>query len=140
MSVASKKPERTRDAIRHAAAEVFFEKGYSGATLHDLAKKLGIPKGSVSYYVDSKEQLLFEAFTEGLQALVLRLEQIVAYPLAAEDRTRIAIRDAICSSDYEIYKFVVSAGSSDLRNLTTDHFHTYTDLRERYRSLFEQLV
>ena len=46
--------------ILDAAAEVFHEKGYAAATIQDVADAVGILKGSLYYYISSKEDLLFE--------------------------------------------------------------------------------
>ena len=42
-----------------AAAKVFYERGYSSATVQDIADELGILKGSLYYYISTKEDLLF---------------------------------------------------------------------------------
>jgi AcrR family transcriptional regulator len=58
-------PRGTRNEARWeevltAAAGVFGEKGYRAATLRDIASRLGMLKGSLYYYIDTKEDLLFE--------------------------------------------------------------------------------
>jgi AcrR family transcriptional regulator len=42
-----------------AAARVFHAHGYSNATVQDVADELGILKGSLYYYIKTKEDLLF---------------------------------------------------------------------------------
>jgi len=42
-----------------AAGRVFARRGYTTATVQDVADELGILKGSLYYYIDSKEELLF---------------------------------------------------------------------------------
>jgi AcrR family transcriptional regulator len=42
-----------------AAAEVFHEHGYRAATLQEVASRVGLLKGSLYYYIESKEDLLF---------------------------------------------------------------------------------
>ncbi|WP_033288205.1 TetR/AcrR family transcriptional regulator [Amycolatopsis jejuensis] len=58
---------RTRGASRgrraealEAAAQVFYEKGYEAASIQDIADRLGLLKGSVYYYISSKEDVLYE--------------------------------------------------------------------------------
>ena len=41
-----------------AAAKVFHERGYAAASIQDVADELGILKGSLYHYIDSKEDLL----------------------------------------------------------------------------------
>lgn len=47
-----------------AATRVFHLKGYDGTTIQDIADELGILKGSVYYYVTSKEDILYEVLDE----------------------------------------------------------------------------
>jgi TetR/AcrR family transcriptional regulator, cholesterol catabolism regulator len=56
---------RRRDAeVLDAAASVFYEKGYASATVQDVADALGMLKGSLYYYIDSKEDLLYRLMDE----------------------------------------------------------------------------
>lgn len=46
--------------ILPAAIKVFSEKGYAAASLQDLADEVGLLKGSLYHYIDSKESVLFD--------------------------------------------------------------------------------
>ena len=65
-----------------AAAKVFYERGYSSATVQDIADELGILKGSLYHYIKTKEDLLFRLFeqvhkeVEGILEEVLGIEAI----------------------------------------------------------------
>jgi AcrR family transcriptional regulator len=55
---------RRRDAeMLAAAADVFYRHGYAEATIRDIAETLGILKGSLYYYIETKEDLLFRLLT-----------------------------------------------------------------------------
>lgn len=60
--------EQRWDEIIHAAAAIFYEKGYEATSLQDIANSVGLLKGSIYYYIDTKEDLLFE--------LVIRAQNI----------------------------------------------------------------
>lgn len=49
-----------RMAVLHAAATLFTERGFDRTSLDDVANSLGITKPTVYYYVQSKDQMLFE--------------------------------------------------------------------------------
>jgi AcrR family transcriptional regulator len=51
--------QRREQQILDAAAEVFFRKGYAAANVEDVADIVGMLKGSLYYYFDSKEDLLY---------------------------------------------------------------------------------
>ena len=54
-----RRAKRRREIVA-AAAAVFYEKGYDASSTQDIADVAGILKGSLYYYVKSKEDFLFE--------------------------------------------------------------------------------
>lgn len=55
---------RRRDAeVLKAATGVFYRRGYANATVQDVADALGMLKGSLYYYIKSKEELLYRIAT-----------------------------------------------------------------------------
>lgn len=52
-------PRKRDQEVLDAAARVFHEVGYSDASIQEVANELGILKGSLYHYIDSKEDLLF---------------------------------------------------------------------------------
>jgi AcrR family transcriptional regulator len=48
--------------ILEAAVSIFAQKGYAAASLQDVADAVGLMKGSLYHYIDSKESLLFRIF------------------------------------------------------------------------------
>jgi TetR/AcrR family transcriptional regulator, cholesterol catabolism regulator len=72
-----RKPREERWAeLLEVATQVFYEKGYDGASLQDIADRLGMLKGSLYYYIQSKEELLFDVIStvhrEGLAVITAR--------------------------------------------------------------------
>lgn len=59
-TVARMKPSARMEEILARAAELFYEKGYHATTIEDVARKVGMLKGSLYYYIRSKEDLLYE--------------------------------------------------------------------------------
>jgi AcrR family transcriptional regulator len=56
---------RARDSeVIEAAVKIFWEKGYASASVQDVADALGMLKGSLYYYIDSKERLLEKIFDD----------------------------------------------------------------------------
>ena len=56
---ANRNKSRYQDVL-DAAATIFRDKGYHGANISDIANMVGIKKGSLYYYIESKDQLLFD--------------------------------------------------------------------------------
>ena len=59
-----------------AAASVFAEKGFHGASTKDIAEQMGIKQGSLYYYFKSKEDALGEVCLFGIEDYVHRMEDI----------------------------------------------------------------
>lgn len=72
------KYEVHRQAAIRAAAAVFVDKGYHGASTKDIAERLGIKQGSLYYYFESKEQALSEVCLFGIRDYASRMAEIVA--------------------------------------------------------------
>src|SRR5947208_16917688 len=54
----TKKTNRQAE-VTEAAIEIFWQKGYRAASIQDVAEKVGVLKGSLYYYIESKEDLLW---------------------------------------------------------------------------------
>jgi TetR/AcrR family transcriptional regulator, cholesterol catabolism regulator len=60
---AAKGRRRDREVLT-AATTVFYRRGYADATVQDVADALGMLKGSLYYYIKSKEELLYRLANE----------------------------------------------------------------------------
>jgi TetR/AcrR family transcriptional regulator, cholesterol catabolism regulator len=89
-------PRRRDEELMRAAGKVFYERGYADATVQHVADELGILKGSLYHYIDSKEDLLLRLF-DRLHADVDRiLEEVASEPgLEPLERLELYIRRQI---------------------------------------------
>jgi len=55
--------------ICRIAARVFYEKGYDGASMQDIARAVGLTKAGLYHHVGSKDLLLFEIMNYGMDIL-----------------------------------------------------------------------
>jgi AcrR family transcriptional regulator len=55
-----------RIEICQTAAQIFHDRGYHATAVSDIARALGITKAGLYHYFESKEALLFEITTYGL--------------------------------------------------------------------------
>lgn len=95
------RPKRGRPSTRHArrrdemlrtAAGVFVERGYHGASMRDIAARLGVRQAAIYYYFPSKTAILEALCREGITAFVERLGAIYAAPMPSEEKIGRAIR------------------------------------------------
>ncbi len=89
--VADSRFDRRLAKILAHATEVFYAKGYEGASIRDLSRSSGMSLAGLYYYFNSKEELLYliqkHTFSTIMETLRARLEQ-VADP---EQRVRLLI-------------------------------------------------
>jgi AcrR family transcriptional regulator len=64
-SRATRVPSRRADICR-TAAQIFRDRGFDATSVSDVARALGMTKAGLYHYFDSKEALLFEIMTYGL--------------------------------------------------------------------------
>jgi AcrR family transcriptional regulator len=88
-------PQSRRVEICRTAAQIFRDRGYDATSVSDVARALGMTKAGLYHYFDSKEALLFEIMTYGLE----RVRDDVVIPAQAirdpEERLRqIVLRHA----------------------------------------------
>jgi AcrR family transcriptional regulator len=63
------KGARRREAIYAAATRLFAERGYAQTSIQDIARDAGVLKGSLYYYVSSKEDLLYQLLVRNHESL-----------------------------------------------------------------------
>ncbi len=81
-----------RQQILEAATELFSEAGYTGTTMRDIGKKVGVLPGSLYAHIDSKEDLLVEIVESGIDDFVKAGESAARESgELPEDRLRSAI-------------------------------------------------
>jgi TetR/AcrR family transcriptional regulator, cholesterol catabolism regulator len=81
------RPSRWNDIVE-AAAGIFREKGFAAASLEDIASAVGIWKGSLYHYIDSKEDLLFAVVKEPAERILDEVQHIAGLDLPASERLR----------------------------------------------------
>ena len=80
-----------RAEILERAAEVFNERGYRGASVEELARRVGLRKGSLYHHVRSKEQILGEVLLRGMELLRGGLPGADDARLAPAEKVRAAV-------------------------------------------------
>lgn len=84
------------DEVVAAAAKVFYEHGYAGATVQGIADELGILKGSLYHYIDTKEDLLFRLFEQVHAEVEEILDEVLAVEgITSLERIRLYVRRQI---------------------------------------------
>ena len=80
--------ERTAERILDAAEELFAERGYAGATLRDVATRVGVRPPSLYNHFASKDALYAAVLERGIGPLIELLARSAAAPAEDAERRR----------------------------------------------------
>lgn len=86
-------PGHRRDNVLQAAAQVFSEYGYKGATLRQIADAAGLLAGSIYHHFESKEALYEAVQAEGYR----RMHAVVEDAIAPHSDPWTALEAACCA-------------------------------------------
>jgi AcrR family transcriptional regulator len=78
-------------ALRKTATRLFRERGFHATSMQDLAEALGMNRGSLYHYIESKDDLLWEIVSSALERLDARVRPEIESDAPAGERLRRAI-------------------------------------------------
>ena len=81
----------TREDILEAAAQVFRQKGFHGASMNDIAEATSLKKASLYHHVSSKQEILSELLDRALQLLLERISAITEKNISADKKLHLMI-------------------------------------------------
>jgi len=82
----------TREDILEAAAQVFRQKGFHGASMQDIAKAVNLQKPSLYHHVSSKQEILLALLDRALELLLERISAISNQAIPADKKLREMVR------------------------------------------------
>ncbi|MFZ5879280.1 MAG: TetR/AcrR family transcriptional regulator [Chloroflexota bacterium] len=82
----------TRDDILDAAAQVFRQKGFNGASMQDIAGAVNLQKASLYHHVTSKQEILLALLERALGMLTEHIAGVAAQDIPADQKLRQMIR------------------------------------------------
>ncbi len=75
-------------ALLETATRLFRERGFHATSMQDLAESLGMNRGSLYHYIESKEDLLWAIVTDALDGLEAEVRPALMADAPAPDRIR----------------------------------------------------
>jgi TetR/AcrR family transcriptional regulator, cholesterol catabolism regulator len=85
--------DRRQAHILQHATEVFYDKGYEGASMRDLSRATGMSLAGLYYYFESKERLLYLIQKHTFTTILSRLKERLQGVTEPEERIRILVRN-----------------------------------------------
>jgi AcrR family transcriptional regulator len=134
----SRPPRRRRQEILEAAAGVFHEKGYKATSIQDIADAVGILKGSLYYYITSKEDLLFEILQDVHQQGLQNLERVDKVPGSPLQKIRAFVTVHVTHNAENLVKMAVFF--HDFRSLSPERREIIVAERDLYDQHLRALI
>ena len=132
---------RLAKILRHAT-EVFYEKGYEGASMRDLSRASGMSLAGLYHYFESKEKLLYLIQRHTFTTIVERLRERLTSSHDPEERIRIFVRNhleyflgnqkamKVLSHEDDVLK---NGFGSEIAALKREYYRTCLGLMEDYK-------
>jgi AcrR family transcriptional regulator len=83
---------RGREAILDAAARVFTERGYRGATVDAILEEAGLSKGAFYWHFESKDELMLAVLAERVERPIKELIELIRSARPDENMSEVATR------------------------------------------------
>jgi TetR/AcrR family transcriptional regulator, cholesterol catabolism regulator len=132
------KPASRLEEVLQSAANIFFAKGFHATSIEDVARDVGMLKGSLYYYIKSKDDLLFRLLLAGIEDSDAFIAQQIDPQGDPVDQLERAIRAQI---DYIIDKRVqFGLFLHEFDSLSGKRQHKLISVMSRYNSRFVDLV
>ncbi|NIV18380.1 MAG: TetR family transcriptional regulator [Woeseiaceae bacterium] len=137
-STASPRYREQKLAAVRAAAAVFADKGFHGASTRDIAERLGIKQGSLYYYFDSKEEALEEVCLYGLSQYVENMEAIAAGDQAFDAKLFAVVTNHL--SSYREKSEALKVHNDERLYLPKQRRKRLKELGSHYREQLEEII
>lgn len=128
----------TRDEILDAAAQIFREKGFHGASMQEIAHAVNLQKASLYYHISSKQDILLALLDRALDTLIEHFENEVDQQLAPTERLRQAMRvylQAMLDN-----RDLAAVLLLEHRSLEPHYHASHIPRRDRFESLWRELI
>jgi TetR/AcrR family transcriptional regulator, cholesterol catabolism regulator len=132
------KPATRLEEVLQSAANIFFAKGFHATSIEDVARDVGMLKGSLYYYIKSKDDLLFQLLLAGIEdsdAFIASQIDPQGDPLEQLERAIRAQIDYIVQNRVQFGLFL-----HEFDSLSGKRQHKLISVMSRYNSRFVELV
>jgi AcrR family transcriptional regulator len=126
------------DQLLEVASRLFKEKGYHSTSMQDLADALGVQKGSLYYYIDSKEGLLRKLLERATTFLGTQIDEIYAADLSPVDKLRRALENHAETMMGNLN--LVAVYLYEYRNLPPQRLEEALAVRKHYESVLMRIL
>jgi AcrR family transcriptional regulator len=128
----------TREDILEAAAQVFRQKGFHGASMQDIAKAVNLQKPSLYHHVSSKQEILLALLDRALELLLERISAISSQDVPADKKLQEMVRAylQILAENMDLSAVLLF----EHRSLERKHHARHVPNRDRFEALWRAVL
>lgn len=127
-----------RDEILYEAGKLFRRKGFNGTSMQDIASEVGILKGSIYYYFNSKDEIFREVLNKGISPVLKKAELTKSKNLPPAEKLRELIKNHInyiMDNNYSLVLFF-----QEKENISASQTKHYVESRNKYEKIFKDVL
>lgn len=129
--------EIQRIRILKAAATCFNQKGYSGTSLKDVSRHLGLTDAALYYYVKNKEELVYQCYLRAAELGHRAMQQAVQDGHDGFEQAKLYVRYHI---DIMVGEEGPVAIMSEVPSLKRTHRNEVLELSRQHSTNFEEIL
>jgi AcrR family transcriptional regulator len=127
-----------RNDILEVSAQLFKKKGYSGTSMQDIAGEVGILKGSIYYYFNSKNEIFREVLDNGVNPVLKNAALIIAEKSTPKEKLRKLIHHHMGYVMDHNYSLVIFF--QEREKLPAAQMKKYLEKRDHYENIFREVL
>jgi AcrR family transcriptional regulator len=127
-----------KSIILKEAAHLFREKGYSGSTLRELAKRAGVQGGSIYHHFSSKQEILMVIMESTMTTLVEKVQHEIGFAKTPLEKLRKGIQFHIEYHTTDRDETYVA--DAELRSLEPANYKKIVVMRRKYEQIFRDIL
>jgi AcrR family transcriptional regulator len=139
MKLSERKLLRKKEQILASAIKIINQRGYSGATMEEIAAELYMTKGSLYYYFKNKSDLMYQCHNFVLSQAIEDHEEILQHKEDTAEsmlRKMIAIHISYAVDEKEVFNMIMEPK----RFFNKEQLDLVLKLRKKYEKLFDDVI
>ena len=136
----NRKYEAQKNEILEVARTLFWEKGYDGTSLKDIASACGFENTNLYYYYKNKEEILFEALRIELDTLVNDTKYLGKKDSGSPVERLKSFIDIELKKHLGEHRLQGMLIDSELRKLDPRHRRKIVSLRDKHDAILSQII
>lgn len=133
-------PRNKKEEIMRCAIKLFFAKGFYETSMEDICNCAGITKGTLYYYINSKDELLFEIHDRYITAVIKRAEGVLKKLKNMSSKEKIKGIIEVHARVMHDFKDEITVFFKEMDALSPERFKLIADKREEYFNLVYRVI